>query len=127
MSNNDLWCNNCESHHHPANLCKAEADGYHGGFFTIRGDAPRIIMTEPKWGEEILVGMFCGEEQKIRRPMNQEAINQMDTVPRVVLMLHDRILELEQRLEQVEVGGAGTGPMLGPCPKHLAKKKGPLD
>ena len=109
MSNNDLWCNNCESNHHPADYCAAEVDGY--GRFMTTGTAPRIIMAEPKWGEEILVGMFCGEEQKVRRPMNQEAINLMDTVPRVVLMLHDRILELEQRLEQVEVkGGGGTGP-----------------
>ncbi len=109
MSNNDLWCNNCESNHHPADHCAAEADGYHGGFVT-NGVESRFIMAEPKWGEEVVVGMFCGEEQKIRRPMNQEAINQMDTTPRVVLMLHDRILELEQRLEQVEGGGAGTGP-----------------
>lgn len=110
MSNNDLWCSNCESNHHPADYCAAEADGYHDGRVIIRCGEARIDMEEPKWGEEVVVGMFCGEAQRIRRPMNQVAINMMDTTPRVVLMLHDRILELEQRLEQVEAGGSGTGP-----------------
>ena len=103
MSNNDLWCSNCESNHHPADYCAAEADGYDDGRVVIRcGDSPDILMEEAKWGEEVVVGMFCGEKQTIRRPLNTPAINIMDPSHRIVLMLHDRIMELEERLEQVE-------------------------
>lgn len=55
-----------------------------------------LTFAEGEWGEWVIMGTVAGMEQKVRRPLNDVAMNSMDQIAIVALSLHDRIAALEK-------------------------------
>ena len=63
-------------------------------FWTIQG---------PEWGEMVTIGVVDGSKIKIERPTNSVAQAGIMPAALIGLALHDRIVELEERLAKLEV------------------------
>ena len=62
-----------------------------------------FIVTEAKWSEEaITIGLVNGKPFTMHRPLNQMAVKQLDVGTATALALHDRVQELEARLDRLE-------------------------
>ncbi len=62
-----------------------------------------FTVESAKWSEEeITIGLVNGKPFTMRRPLNEMAIKQLDVGTATALALHDRVQELETRLDELE-------------------------
>ena len=66
-------------------------------------DTASFRIAQPEWGEMVTIGVVDGSNIKIERPANSVAQGGMMPAALIGLALHDRIVELEERLAKLEV------------------------
>ncbi|TEU11355.1 MAG: hypothetical protein E3J21_23835 [Anaerolineales bacterium] len=62
-----------------------------------------FIAESAEWSDELItIGMINGKPFTMNRPLNEVAMKQLDVGSATALALHDRVQELERRLEKLE-------------------------
>ena len=62
-----------------------------------------FVTQEAKWSDEpITIGLVNGKPFTMKRPLNEMAMKQLDVGTATALALHDRVQELEARLDRLE-------------------------
>lgn len=70
-------------------------------FMTLGEDS--FVVEAAKWSDEsITIGLVNGKPFTMKRPLNEVAMKQLDVGSATALALHDRVQELERRLERLE-------------------------